>query len=704
MYFWNSYPFVRLVIVLIAGTIGHDSYPSIWNSFPSLNLFVLAFSIVTLLVSKRIGFYKLRHVNGILFLLLFFLLGGELAHRQYHVKSNDHYSKISRRVRGFAGQVMSTANERTNHHRYDFSLHEVLFEDSIIPSEGVIHLYVRKDSTNKILSYGDFITAKGSFFQVSGPGNPSEFDYRKYLSRQNIFSHAFIRGSDLEIIYSKPSNPIFEYAYRFQFKALEIIDRNIPQSRENGIAKALLLGIKDHLDNDVKRSYSAAGAMHVLAVSGLHVGVIYLFLQYLLGRLRATSSGRKIFGILSIGVIWTYAIVTGLSPSVLRAATMFSIMAIGDIRSRKGNIYNTLGLAAFILLLFDPYLIYSVGFQLSFAAVFGIVYLQPKIYHLFNFNSWLIDKAWAITAVSIAAQVATFPISAFYFHQFPTYFLISNLVVIPAATVMLFGGILMLIVDVLSQALGLFVGNLLSKFIWGVNECIAMVEAMPNSLLDWIYMDQQGLVMIYSVILTLFWGLHHRSFNTLIISALILIYLTSAQLKSLWFQSSREFITLYELNETSAIDYIKGHQATLFVDTIQNDDLELLSFQINPNRLALSLKPVSQTIREISNSKEFESGPFYISGILGDTRILILDSVTFHLTFKKPIVTDLLIIENESVKSLTWLNKKFQYNHLILGNKNSTFFINKIKKQAQSLNQRVHSLHQDGAFVHVLEQ
>lgn len=695
MYFWNSYPFIRLSIALIAGILAHNSFLNDCSS-PIVYAMILA-AIASSAISWKVGFYSFRHVNGILLILLFFRIGSELTHRQYHQKTQSHYVNLNAvNLQGFSGQIISTINNRTNHDRYVLSLTNVLSQDSLINVHGIIHLYVRKDTSDMLLNYGDMLVVKGSFFEVSVPGNPSEFHYKQYLSRQNIYSHAFVRTSDIKVYDSDPPNLLFKYAYIFQGLALNIIDKNIPDARENGIAKALLLGIKDHLDNEVKRSYSAAGAMHVLAVSGLHVGVIYLFLQYLFGPLRATSTGRKVFGFLSILIIWAYATITGLSPSVLRAATMFSIMALSNMQARTGNIYNTLGVAAFILLLFDPHLIYSVGFQLSFAAVFGIVYLQPKLYRLFDFHFWIVDKAWAITCVSIAAQVATFPISAFYFHQFPTYFLISNLVVIPAATVMLLGGILMLIVDFVSSSLGFFIGKILSKFIWLINEAIGLVESLPNSLLDWIYMDQLGLTMSYAIILSLFWGIHHKSFNTLLISVILLIGFYMARLTKVEKQSQKELIILYEMSNELAIDHIAGHQSTLYATHIK--DIELLSFQIDPYRLASGLRPIREHIQAIGQSRCFKKNSFYTAGALGGVKILIIDSSTFHLDFSQPIDTDLLVIENESVKSLAWLNSKFHYKYLILGNKNSTFFIRKIKKQAQQLNQKAHALKQDGAF------
>ncbi len=699
MYFWNSYPFVRLSASLIAGIFCFQVFPEFWNYFNYLISGLLLALFISLLTSTKVGYYKLRVVNGILITSIFFLISGELVKSKYHNLPQNHYSKLNWKHNGFAGKVISSHTERTNHFRYDFELEYLVNDDSIRKVDGKIQLYIRKDTANQLLfQYGDQILVHGRMFEISGPGNPNEFNFKRYSSLQNVYSHAFVRTNDVKLVGNDPSNLVFKYAYQSQTKAAEIIDRHITAPRENGIAKALLLGIKDHLDNEVKKSYSAAGAMHVLAVSGLHVGIVYLFLQFLLGGLKKTNFGRKAFSVIAIIAIWSYALVTGLSPSVLRAATMFSIVAFGEINSAKGNVYNSLGLAAFVLLLFDPYLIYSVGFQLSFSAVFGIVYLQPKIYRLLEFNALLLDKAWAITCVSIAAQLATFPLTAYYFHQFPTYFLASNLIVIPAATVMLVSGIGMLVLDPILTELSQLLGFVLSKVIWLVNESVSIVESLPNSLIEWIYLDLPGLIMTYSIVIFLLWGLHHRSFKTILIGVALFLGFLQIQFRSTSSQSSINQIIFYEIKGEKVIDHIMGHQARLYVENEVND-LELLSYQINPNRLASGLEPIALSIQNINNSGEFKVEPPFTYGIIGGKKILYVDSTTFKFEFDHLIKSDVLILENGSIKSLNWLMKHFQFKHLIIGNKNSRYYSTKMKQQANTLNILVHSLIEDGAFV-----
>ncbi len=698
MYFWNSYPFIRLSIALIGGIVLRDRHELAYVNESLVVLVILM--IISLLVSRFKGFYSLRHINGGLLLVLFLFLGYTITNDKYFDLASNHYSHNPSIIAGFSGVIASPVNERTNHFRYDLQLNLLLTDHHYEKTSGIIHLYVRKDSSNHtVLDYGDEVLVAGRFHEVPVPNNPFEFDYKKYLSRKNIYSHAFVRREAIQVVSKRSPNLILQFANNISKEASYITDKHIPSSRENGIAKALLLGIKDHLDNDVKKAYSAAGAMHVLAVSGLHVGIVYLLLKSLLGGLKTFRAGRFLFACISITAIWFYAAVTGLSPSVLRAATMFSLVALGEVNRTKGNIYNSLGVAAFILLVYDPYLIFSVGFQLSFSAVFGIVYLQPKIYRLIVCPSWILDKAWAITCVSIAAQLATFPLTAYYFHQFPTYFLVSNLIVIPAATVILITGLIMLLIDPVFESAAILLGKCLSYFIGLVNGGIMWVERLPFSLIEWIYLDQFALVLSYAITIALIWGLHKKSFKTLIVSFFLFLILILNDFQANYGQSQKHQLVFYEIKGTTAIDYIKGHEATLFVDHYSKGDLELLAFQIDPNRLASHLDPIHSSIQNFSQSDEFIRGEDFLYGTVGQTKLLIIDSTTFHLDFNTRIKADICLVENAAIKNIDWLNRHFEFNQLIIGSRNTLSYCRAIRRQAANAKMPIHIIPLDGAFI-----
>lgn len=699
MYFWNSYPFVRFTIAIILGIVCFDQYPELWNRPLIVLTSGVSLAGILIYLSHKISFYTLRHLNGVIALSLIFFIGGYFTKNIYHTPSESHYLNLKSKIVAFSGTIVSPVTERTNHFRYIFELESIVFTSlSTQKATGKIHLYIRKDTTESLFRYGDQLTVYGQFHTVPNPDNPNEFNYKLYLQRQNIYSHAFVHTEDILCTGNNPSNPFLKWAYSLRLHASEIIDKNITQSRENGIAKALLLGIKDHLDNEVKASYSSAGAMHVLAVSGLHVGIIYLLIRLFFSKLKQTGKwGRYLFGIISVLIIWLYATVTGLSPSVLRAATMFSLVAISQASTREGNIYNTLGFAAFILLIFDPYLIYSVGFQLSFAAVMGIVYLQPKLYRLAHFNTLITDKAWAITCVSITAQLATFPLSTYYFHQFPTYFLVSNLIVIPASFLMLIGGISMLLIEPIFASAGKIIGIVLEQFMWIINELMSYVHVLPKSLIEWIYMDQFGLFVTYAILGTVISGLHYRSFKTLIVSAFLGIAAIGWNMISHEKQSKRNELIFYEVSDKTAIDHICGHQAILYLDKINQDDLELLAFQINPHRLSSHLSPIDQSVKTLKG-EGFQKKNTITQGQIADKKIILLDSTTFHLNFKQVIHSDFIIINHRAVKSLSWLKKHFTFDRLVIGNKNSLYYSRKMKKQANKLGIHLHSLKEDGAL------
>lgn len=699
MHFWRPYPFIRFSIAFILGILLSDRLSGFNNIYLLVGILVLVFA-VTLQLATKYGFYKLRLINGILGLTIILFLGIWITNLKHHSYPLNHYSRHKEiRIDGFEGIISSSAYERPNYYRYDFELSSALFNDSLFSISGKIHLYVKKDSALSRFNYGERLLISGHLYPIASPGNPHEFNYPSYLKKQQVFAHTFLNQSQLKQIGIAPPSHIVARAFQLRQYCNQIIDRLVPQTRENAILKAILLGIKDHLDNDIKKAYSSAGAMHVLAVSGLHVGIIYLLLQLSIGKIRTLGRyGKWVFGLFSIGVIWNYAMITGMSPSVMRSATMFSLITISQINEREGNIYNTLGFAAFVLLIYDPYLIYSVGFQLSFAAVFGIVYLHPKLYNALSIGNIILDKAWSITCVSIAAQIATFPITTFYFHQFPTYFLLSNLIIIPAAFILLIGGIGMFMLYPIFQSIAEWIGEIIYLLIWSVNELIYQIESLPHSLIDWIYMDKVELMLTYCMLLLAIFGLHFKSFKTVVLFTLTSLLLLSWHVKTYLDQTSKHQIIFYNIKEKTAIDYVKGHQALLYLEANHSQELDLYSYQINPFRLASHLPPLSDSINSFQEAGFINLNSIRI-GAIANNKILLMDSTSFHLHINKPIQSDILIINNESVKNFKWLFSNFPAKHYIIGNSNSISYARRLKNQANQHKIPIHFLKEDGAWI-----
>ena len=337
-----------------------------------------------------------------------------------------------------------------------------------------------------------------------------------------------------------PPNWVVTISQRAAGQLDAVFRRYVRSPREYALGTALVLGFKDDIDKGTRQAYADTGTTHIMAVSGLQVGLLFAALQWLLGRLPLGGSvwrRRLLTAGLGLVLVWSYALLTGLSASVLRATVMFTLVILGKAFERQTNIVNTLCAAAFLLLLWDPYLLCDVGFQLSFGAVLSIVYVQPRLARVLDARSfwlekrrpwqprwvqrgwgaaaWLADAAWQLTVLSIAAQLVTFPLGLYYFHQFPFSFLLSNLIAVPISSAAVYVGVALLAVKglvalpaLLLPALASYldwapraVGWLFEFLIWCFNEYIFLVgRALPGAVVGGIHLSQLQTLLIFLLI------------------------------------------------------------------------------------------------------------------------------------------------------------------------------------------------------------
>ncbi len=338
----------------------------------------------------------------------------------------------------------------------------------------------------------------------------------------------------------------------------------------------------DYLEADQQKEFAGAGAMHILCVSGLHVGIIYVILNSLLLFLNKRKGGRILKVFLLLTLIWFYALITGFSPSVLRASTMFSFVILGGLIKRKVNIYNSLAASAFFLLIIDPYMITQVGFQLSYMAVFGIVWLYKPIYQLMIPNNWMLDKIWQISVVSITATLATFPLSIYYFHQFPNLFLITNLIAIPSAMLIIYTGILVLLTSFVPFVSILF-AKLLTAILWILNTSVQFIEGLPYSTIQGIYINKIELIGIILLIVSLAYFLFDRRKNYLFVSLSLFILLMISFNTRLYKNLHQQKIIVYNINRATAIEFRENKTSVMLIDSTLLQDPSKIDYHIRNN-------------------------------------------------------------------------------------------------------------------------
>lgn len=426
--------------------------------------------------------------------LTFFLLGIFLVYQGDPRNNKNYYQNYLTDSTTITLQVDRVLKTGINHHQYFTKVIQLDQKQTT----GNLLLHIHKDRLFNGYKIGDQLLIKNHLIAIHQPLNPHQFDYQYYLSKKNIYQQAFVKNQ--QVIFLKSSTKQWlSFVDDVRIKIQKSLKNKHFSQDEFAIINALLLGQKQDIPKELNDDYSKAGAIHILAVSGLHVGIILLILSYLLKPLEFFKKGKVIKLCLLIVFLWFFALLAGMSASVVRAVTMFSAVAFGQFINRKNAIEQSLVLSMFLLLLAKPMFLFDVGFQLSYLAVFGIIWIQPVLYNLWQPRIYILRKAWQISSVSMAAQFGVLPLSLYYFHQFPGLFLLSNLVIIPFMGVILAVGIIIIMLTLASKIPELLV-NIYSDIISILNQVVGLIASQEKFLFTEISFS--GLKMISAYLVT----------------------------------------------------------------------------------------------------------------------------------------------------------------------------------------------------------
>lgn len=444
---------------------------------------------------------------------------------------------------------------------------------------GRVLLYLDRDSAAARIGHGDRLLVNAVLSKVRPAGNPNEFNYARYLRFHHIHHQAFVREGDWELVEQGSGTSLRRFFIGLRRQMMQVYSRAGLEGDVLAVASALVLGYKADLDQSLVQSYAGAGATHVLAVSGLHVGIIYLIFNWLLWWLTKLPHGEKLRAMVIVVLLVAYAMLTGLSPSVCRAVTMFSFVALAKSFDRRGSIYNTLACSAIGLVVHDPLIVMQVGFQLSYAAVLGIVVLQPWLVGQLTFNNRFMDKVWEITCVSIAAQLATFPLGLLYFHQFPNLFFVSNLFVIPLATFILGAGLLAFPAQ-LSEPLLQAVGWVLRESVGIMNGLVRLFDRIPYAVASGIDITVAETVIIYALIGCCAWMLMGREVRMVMPSVTLAVLLLFTQTIEYGQHATQRSLTVYSIRKQTALAAIEGTRIQFLAEDVLIKDESSLLFHV----------------------------------------------------------------------------------------------------------------------------
>ncbi|ATP55898.1 hypothetical protein CPT03_05175 [Pedobacter ginsengisoli] len=499
----NELFFLRVLLPFVFGIIlfYNTNIPSFVWLIGLLCLISFLFLIIINAFYRKLSAYKFKGWVGCLIYIFLFLFGALACTLNKHYLSGNYFNTNKYSFLKIKVNDEPQLKSEILRFRADITKSYLQKDTALAKPEkevGRLLVSIKTDSLNKIqLAYGDELLICGKTTEIAPPINPAEFDYRSWLAAQNIYHQVFLKPHQLSVISTNAGNPIIAFALELRSKQVQFYRKYLKDDDAFAVASTLILGYRADLSQETLSIYSKTGTIHALSVSGMHVGLIYLVLNWLFQFMNRNSLLKIGKVAIIIALIWFYALLTGFSPSVLRSAIMLSVFIMAKSFNRQSNSYNIISFAAFCLLLYDPFLIWDVGFQLSFLAVLGLIYLQPKIQNWWHPKNKWINKLWEATAMSLAAQFITYPLSVYYFHQFPIYFLISNLFIMVPIALLMYLGIIILMGKLVF---------LVPEFEWLIkftNSGLRWIADLPFSNLSAIWISKTELCLL-CIALTLF--------------------------------------------------------------------------------------------------------------------------------------------------------------------------------------------------------
>ncbi|MCK4920534.1 MAG: ComEC family competence protein [Bacteroidales bacterium] len=581
----KAIPVIRPLFLYILGWLSGYLYPEslTFNSQDFMHFFLLL-NLISFLLRK----YFIKWTQIALVLFSFLLFGNFQGKRNVNPDYNPKTDIV------YLSEVVDTPIEKNKTTLLKLKL-IYCFTDSLAFEETIfVNSYFEKTGEIEFLPEpGEHLIIKSRLVPVKNNGNPYEFNYAKWLKRKNIFFTSYVKSENWQSLGIKNETFLYKCKSFREFVKNKIVNFFPGEfQEEKAVLVAITLGSKELLESGIKSDFADAGAIHVMAVSGLHVGLIWMFIGFLTGFLKSTFTGRIIQFFLITTLLWTYASITGMSPSVTRSCLMFSLVSFGNLILRDSSVYNTVLLSAFIQLLINPILLLDVGFQFSYAAVLSILFFQPLLKKLLISRSVIMNWFLDLISVSIAAQIFTFPLAIFYFHQFPIYFIFSNILVIPLVTILMMIFIcsicfimVPLIYDLLLSIL-IFFSSLLIK-------SVNLVTSLPFSTAEGLNINlfQMFLLLFFALLLLIF--IHHKK--------LIYIKLSVATLMIFFCFGIYRFgnkpltnLMIFNVPNTLAVDIIIGENHYL----IHNLESENISKDLN-------YYTDNYWIRTYSNTPEF---------------------------------------------------------------------------------------------------
>ncbi len=679
-WFWETAPFIRVLLPFAAGIFlcdrGLTSGISLSMLLPMGTVAVL-FLLYSIFASPKPGAKALGFFVAV---QLLFVVAGYTASYVSDIRHSDSwFGNNLDKNSSYLARITDFPQEKESTWKLNIEVVKRIGESNIAPVTGPAFLYLLKDKSPMLLHKGDSILLPGLWTPIQNPGNPFEFDYATYCRRANIGYQQFCTPLQVRL-YSTNDQASLSCIARTHDWCMLQLDKYLPDKTVKGLMQAMLLGDEVNLDEDLRQSYTATGIVHVIAISGGNVLLFFLFINFLLRGIKHNKyKGLKYM--IALPLVWFYVVMAGASPSAIRAAFMFSLLAYGHAFDKNQNQLNQLFAASFLLLFAQPAWLFSLGFQLSFVAVLSLLIFFGPIQSLFSPKYWLLKKIWYAIAASIAAEILVAPLVVFYFHNFPVMFVVANVIAALLMEVVLVVGIVIIafsFLPVVASTIGICTIFCVSLF----NKAVDYLQHFNPQSFYFLRLSAIELVLVYVVIagVALFLLRQYKRglFAGLIACCLLLVSLSIGKWESL----HQACFVVYNTGKTPHAESI-AHCGFTSLTLADSASRKKINYATNPSHIAW------QAWREVAGNN---SGTCGING----KRILVL---TESIRAKSSFPADIVVVNDQNDMTAEQIKNMFNPGSIVVtGSKNPAHYTRWID-QCQKAGIPLHIVARDGAFV-----
>jgi len=609
---------------------------------------------------------------------VFVLLGMINMERIKPINNKHHYSKVYRKGNTLSIAIKAALKHSQYYHRYIGEIQNVAQHKT----EGNIMFRLSRKVHPRPLSYDHLIITNESLIEIQPSLNPGAFDFKAYAKRKNIFHQLDLKTNNF---FSKDTREkgLKIRALQLREKLIQSLARYDFANDEFAVITAILLGKRQELSKEIVDDYKNAGAMHILAISGLHIGILLILLNFIFKPLTFFRHGRIIRMVVLLICLWSFAFLTGLSASVIRSVSMFTAVTLGLFSNRRSNISNYLFLSVFILLCAHPLYLFDLGFQLSYVSVLSIIWLSPLLKRFWKPKYKAVSYFWNLLVISLSAQIGILPLSLFYFHQFSGLFFASSLVVIPFLGIILGFGFLVLVLDQLVIVPELII-NFYDSIIRLMNELMGFLSSHKHLVFENVYFPLVFILLVYGLIFSLERFLRKATSRNFTYVLMSIIFLQTALLfEKRKTQLSSAFIVTHQTMQSTIIERIR--------------DVFKASSSLNSedSKLTRLISPYQQTyfpVRTIVDSA------FQNLFRAGEKRVLVVDNeVIFqHLDFDPEI----LVLRNSPKINLDRVLNLFHPEIVISDGSNFSNYAKRWRNTCNRYSIHFHDTALNGAFVY----